>query len=443
MLAIFSRWIVLTFFREIVLDGAERLPLGQPVIFTPNHPNALLDPLLLFLFSPNFRIRFVAKSTLFKIPFFGWMLRSLGSIPVVRHMDAQGEVDYTAFFAKCLEALAEGDSIVIFPEGRSLPQPFLAPLKTGPARLFFMAKEKGISVRIVPVGLNYERGAIFRSSVLISVAPPIETDSYEQTANSDPKAAVHQLTEEIGQILDRHVFQAETFRDRELTLLLERLYFENKKQEDWPERLVRLKEFEMGFEQLRTSHPGRIQVLRHLLTRYERLSALSGIDVSAHQNATRLPFRMFCAGILGALISLFGAILNWIPYHLVDFLVKAAKKDESDAATYKVVYSIFLFPLCYFLEGWLLKRWLGWGAAAAFAVIIIPLSYFTLLFYEWREETGGKSPHFGFWFGGTSRRISRQLERLRTRIVEQVNELAALRNPAAQEVNRHDAKTPR
>src|SRR5262245_61953266 len=185
MLEVVSSWIVRTFFREIVIDGKDRLPVSGPVLFTPNHPNALLDPLLLLLLSPAFNIRFVAKSTLFKIPVFGSILRSIGSIPVVRHMDTQGEVDYTAFFAKFVEALGEGDSIVIFPEGRSLAQPFLAPMKTGPARLFFMAKEKGIQVHIVPVGLNYEDGAIFRSSVLISIAAPLQTSSYEEAAKQD------------------------------------------------------------------------------------------------------------------------------------------------------------------------------------------------------------------------------------------------------------------
>lgn len=87
--------------------------------------------------SPPFRLRFVAKAPLFRIPVFGSLLRSVGAIPVVRKMEAGGDVDYTAFFASCVDALEHGDSIAIFPEGRSLPQSYMAPLKTGPARLFF------------------------------------------------------------------------------------------------------------------------------------------------------------------------------------------------------------------------------------------------------------------------------------------------------------------
>jgi hypothetical protein len=167
-----------------------------------------------------------------------------------------------------------------------------------------------------------------------------------------------------------------------------------------------------------------------MLTRYERLSTLSGIDIALPQSHPMHPLLRIIAGTLGAILAMLGAILNWLPYHLVDFLVKSAKKDESDAATYKVVYSIFIFPLSYFLEGWLIRRWLGWELAILFGVLIIPLSYFTLLFFEWREETGGRSSKFGVWFGGASSRISSQLERIRVRIVNQVNELAALRKTA-------------
>ena len=428
MLQIFCRWIVRTFFREIAIDGLEDLPNIGPVIFTPNHPNALLDPLLLFLLPKSFRIRFVAKSTLFTIPVFGSLLRKMGSIPVARRLDTQGEVDYTVFFASCVTALEKGDSIVIFPEGRSLPQPYLAPMKTGPARLYFMALDRGIKVNIVPIGLNYERGAIFRTSVLMSIAPPVDTSASEAEARVDPRAAVHHLTDLIGQTLERHVFQAETFRDRELILLLERLYSEKSEgTESWPDRLTRLKQFEDGFQQLRSSHEIEINSLRHLLTRYERLSSLSGIDVAAQRKHPTRPFFSVLAGIVGMIFAGIGVVLNWVPYHIVDFLVKLGHKDESDAATYKVVYSIFAFPTVYLLEGWFLKHYLGWIPAILFAIFILPLSYFTLLFFEWHGETGGRSPASSFWLGGTARRVTSQLDRLRDKIVEQVNELASLR----------------
>jgi 1-acyl-sn-glycerol-3-phosphate acyltransferase len=158
MLIKLFKLVLKTFFREVAVKGAENLPDSGPVIFTPNHPNALVDPLLLFFFPPVYNIRFVAKAPLFKIPLLGWIMRKMHAIPVVRKFEADGKVDYKAFFSACVDSLGAGSSIAIFPEGASLPQPHMATMRTGAARLFFMAREKNIDVRIVPVGLNYEQG---------------------------------------------------------------------------------------------------------------------------------------------------------------------------------------------------------------------------------------------------------------------------------------------
>src|SRR5688572_22744950 len=192
MIGNLARFVARTFFRDIVIEGKENLPKQGPAIFAPNHPNGLIDPLLLFFLSPPFRLRFVAKAPLFKVPVFGSILRSIGAIPVVRKFEATGNVDYSAFFESCLQSLHQGDCIVIFPEGRSLPQSYLAPLKTGPVRLSLLARKEELSVPIVPVGLNYEKGTTFRSRVLVRIGPALHP---EWTTDQNESAAVRKWTE--------------------------------------------------------------------------------------------------------------------------------------------------------------------------------------------------------------------------------------------------------
>jgi 1-acyl-sn-glycerol-3-phosphate acyltransferase len=424
MLAALCRAIVKTFFRQVVIEGRENLQAARPAIFTPNHPNALLDPMLLFFLPSPSRLRFVAKAPLFKFPVLGWMLRELRAIPVVRHLDTQGEIDYTTFFAACVDSLAMGDSIVIFPEGRSLPQPSMAPLRTGAARLYFLAREKGIDATIIPVGLNYERGAIFRSSVLVAIAPPLDTNPFAAPHATDPARAVRGLTAEINRSLAEHVFQAETYRDRELMLLLERLYAEDEPDDSWPQRWARLKEFEAGLQQLRGMCANEINRLRQLLSRYERLSVLVGVN--PRQDPKDRPGWTWLFEAVGWIIASVGLLLNWLPYRLCAVLVRLARGDESMAATYKILFSLILFPLTYVVEGILIARWFGPGAAAAFALLIVPLSYFTLLFFEWRQELGARPPTPLPWLSRTrSHRVAEQLARLRQQIVAEVEALAA------------------
>lgn len=404
----FGRSIVRIFFRELVIEGRDRLPASGPVIFTPNHPNGLIDPLLLLFLSPPFRLHFVAKAPLFRIPVFGSILRSIGAIPVMRKMDAAGEVDYTTFFASCVDVLVAGGSIVIFPEGRSLPQSYLAPMKTGPARLFFLAREKGANVRIVPVGLNYERGSIFRSRVLVALAPPLEASVEEGAYKSDPVEAVRALTEKIGSALDEYVIQAQTYRDRELMLLLERLYGEVPEDRDWRARFARLKLFEEGLSQLSTAEPARIDKIRALLSRYERLSGAYRPDNASQQSWLLL--LMPPAAI--------GWLLNAIPYKLVDLMVK--RHDAAEAATFKVVYSLFAFPIAYVIEAIAIAHFFGTMAAIVFAIVILPLSYFSQKMSDWWDEYLPILPS-----GSKRDRLAQQLTRIKQRIAEEVDALAA------------------
>jgi hypothetical protein len=97
------------------------------------------------------------------------------------------------------------------------------------------------------------------------------------------------------------------------------------------------------------------------------------------------------------------------------------------AATSKILFSLVLCPLAYALEAWLIARWVGPAAALVFAVLIVPLSYFTLLFFEWREELGTKPPPLSSWLNGRpSPRVTSELIRLRRHIVKEVDSLASL-----------------
>jgi glycerol-3-phosphate O-acyltransferase/dihydroxyacetone phosphate acyltransferase len=415
VIARFARFAARTFFREIVLEGTQNLPSSGPVLFTPNHPNGLLDPMLLCSLSPPFRLRFVAKAPLFKIPIFGSILRSIGAIPVVRKFEAGGNVDYSTFFSACLDVMGKADSIVIFPEGRSLPQSYLAPLKTGPARLFLMAKERGIHPQIIPVGLNYEKGTTFRSRVLIFIAPPIDTSPYE---NLKASTVVDKLTEALTDSLHDHILQTETYREKELMLLLEKISASETAADSDFKRFTRLKEFERGLSQLRTSAAEEIDTLRALLSRYDRLAHNYGINTDP--SVSSLTMSDIVLAILGGVLSIPGRVFNFIPYHFCDLLIKASRQDASNTATLKVIYSLFLFPLFYFLEGYLIWRFVGSVAAILFSILILPLSYYTLFYTEW----------FASRFGGTSwprsgDRVKTQMVRLRERILTLLERLAA------------------
>src|SRR5205807_886704 len=99
------RFLVGIFFRQVEVVGAELIP-GEgerAVIFAGNHPNSLLDPVLIIVTCGRV-VHFAAKDVLFRTRLMRAVLGGLGAVPVARKSDHQasgegGAVDNQQAFA--------------------------------------------------------------------------------------------------------------------------------------------------------------------------------------------------------------------------------------------------------------------------------------------------------------------------------------------------------
>lgn len=176
------------FFRQVEVVGLEHVPARGPVIFAGNHPNSLIDPILIITTCGR-RVRFAAKDTLFSTRIMRALLGALGAVPLRRkddHGAGGGKLDNDAAFGAMFDALGAGDAIGIFPEGLSHDASQLATLKTGAARLALGAAARGAPVVVVPCGLTFIHPKRFRSRVLVQFGPPI---AIEPTADTGPEPA--------------------------------------------------------------------------------------------------------------------------------------------------------------------------------------------------------------------------------------------------------------
>src|SRR5688500_17385051 len=146
-------WTAGVFYQVEKVGGP--LPDG-PVLVTANHPNSLLDPLLVF-HTTGRPARPLAKAPLFEQVFVGSMLRALGGLPIYRKQDDASQMhrnDDT--FRRAIDALVQGDAVQIFPEGISHSEPSMVPLRTGAARIALGAEAAAdwkLGLAIVPVGI--------------------------------------------------------------------------------------------------------------------------------------------------------------------------------------------------------------------------------------------------------------------------------------------------
>ena len=143
-------------------------------------------------------------------------------------------------------------------------------------------------------------------------------------------------------------------------------------------------------------------------------------------NNTQGSLKRFLMILTGFPIAGLGWLLNFLPYQLCNLIVKHIKRyDVSQAATHKVAYSLLFFPLTFVLEAMLVHIWLGWVATLTFAIIIIPLSYFTLFFFEWLNKGGLGIPISSLKMKTTlSHRILTQLKAQRASINDLVDDLS-------------------
>ncbi len=212
------QWLLMTatrvFFRRIEVVGLENIPTAEDgaVIFCGNHPNSLLDPVLITAYCGRI-VHFAAKDTLFQSRILRFLLNLMGAVPVFRRVDHKGgKLGNDQAFAALHAVIGMSRSIGIFPEGLSNEKSHLAPLKTGAARIAMGAKRDHPETRVflVPAGLCYFKPNRFRSSVLVQFGAPYEVTEEIATA-ADQRAEVVTLTEKIDDHLRALTINAESW----------------------------------------------------------------------------------------------------------------------------------------------------------------------------------------------------------------------------------------
>lgn len=192
------RWLVRRYYPNIQITDADRISQSDPVLLCANHGNSLLDPVLIGIAARR-PVRFLAKAPLFDHPLLGPPMTALGMIPAFRGSDDVREVrrniESLALGAK---VLVEGHAMGIFPEGKSTDQAHLEMVRSGAARMAIQAVEEGATgLRVVPIGISYERKDAFRSSAWIQVGEPIDVGECLAQHEGEGRKARRALTQQL------------------------------------------------------------------------------------------------------------------------------------------------------------------------------------------------------------------------------------------------------
>jgi 1-acyl-sn-glycerol-3-phosphate acyltransferase len=201
------RRLVRFYYPDIEISDRSRLPASGPLLLAANHQNSLMDPVMLGIACGR-PVHFLAKAPLFGIPIFGNLLHAFGMIPAYRKVDdpSQTQRNLESFHVAAVQ-LGKGEVVGIFPEGRTHDAPRLESVKTGAARIAIGAVRAGTKpLKLVPVGINYQRKEHFRSAVWIRIGPPIDVNEWiAEHEGSDDRELARHLTAEIEERLKQLV----------------------------------------------------------------------------------------------------------------------------------------------------------------------------------------------------------------------------------------------
>ena len=159
-------------FKPITIEGKENIKKGQPYVFAANHFSYLDIPFMGFI--PG-DVVFIGKSSIRKIPLFGYYFKKLHIAVDRSSIKSRGEV-----LIRAKKAISNGSSIVIFPEGGIITgePPHMNRFKDG---AFNLAIDKQIP--LIPVTLSFNHLILpddgkylmgFKRGKIV-IHPPMET----------------------------------------------------------------------------------------------------------------------------------------------------------------------------------------------------------------------------------------------------------------------------
>lgn len=430
-----GRFWIWFFFKAVEVRHPERVPRRGPVLLCVNHPNNLIDSLLVGAVLPR-KVHYLGTAALFRNPLLARLLAALGVIPVYRRQDDPDRMDRNVeMFEACFRALGQGRLLAIYPEGTTHAEPRVQRIKTGAARIALEAEARHggrLGLALIPVGLSFEARKSFRSRVLVSFGEPRDLPPYLAPYGKDPRKAVDALTTAIQWAMEARVVHVERIDADRLVREVEVLYRGD---------LVRELREERGFspgqidvfrlsrtivdavQHFKARDPERVERLWQRIQAYEALLAAFRVrDQAVRARLEGAPLgrrlRRSGLGLLGLPLFAYGAATNLLPYLLPRWIARRLASQETDYATARLLASVVLFPLCWGVETWLVWRWTS-GPVAPLFFLSLPVS--GLLAYRYLGGLGHLRSRLRFGLlAATRSRAARRLLVHRRWILEEL-----------------------
>jgi len=358
-------WVNFSFrryYRKVQCVHQDRIPQNMPVIFAPNHQNALMDALAV-LYTTHGQPVFLARADIFKNPIQARVLHFLKIMPVFRIRDgAENLSQNDEIFQAALNVLSTRHQLCLMPEGNHGDKRRLRPLVKGIFRIAFLTEEKldnSLPVQIVPVGIDYGHYQNFRNTLLVIYGEPIDVSRFMPQYRENKARAMNMLREFLAERLRKLMIDIRNDEYYDVIYELRGIYTpvllarNHQSIRDLYTSFVADKAMTSKLDEMADMQPQNMESLAQKVRTF-------------HDSVVSMRFRYWLFDnrswgflrILGSLLLLltglpvfiYGWIHNYIPYRIpVKFLKIKKVKDPQFFSSFKFVLGFLLFPLVYLL----------------------------------------------------------------------------------------------
>jgi glycerol-3-phosphate O-acyltransferase/dihydroxyacetone phosphate acyltransferase len=386
-----GRFWVWFFFKHVDVRHPERVPSSGPVLLCLNHPNNLIDSLLVGAVLTR-KVHYLATAALFRNPLLARFLAACGAIPLYRKQDDPDKMDRNAdSFRACHAALARGAVIGIYPEGTTHSEARVQRIRTGAARIALEYEARrpavpGGALTLIPAGLTFDARKSFRGHVRVAFGEALPVLPYLPAYREDPVQAVQALTSAIQWEMQAQVLHIERPDRVQLLRAVEDLYRSELVRELQEERglspravdpLRISRAIAYAVDYFEAHEPERVDRLWREVERYRALLAVyrvrdQAVRARLERRQVRQRIRRSWQASLGLPVFVYGALVNAPAYFLPRWLARRVATRETDYATTRLLASVVAFPLFWGLETVIVWHLAGAAWAVIFAASLPP-----------------------------------------------------------------------
>ena len=376
-------------FTRIRYEGMENLPKEGAIILSPNHCDALMDPLAVLAMNHDRKV-FVARADIFNKPVLHKILTFFKIMPIHRIRDGFRNVLRTEdTIEKSIAVLNNLVPFCILPEGRHRSMHSLLPLGKGIARVAVGA-DKALAGRqpvyIVPIGCEYGDYYRYRAStLLVTLGKPINVSAYlADHADRNPAQLLSDIRSITAEAMKELVVYIPDDDDYEATWELAKLSSGSVPERDLRGRFNANREAVAKIKKLRETQPEKAKKLFENVLDFTRERTRARI--SLHATYTKHPLEAALWRTLKTLVCLpfvLAMATASLPAWGVGEKLAHGVKDRTFRNSFRCGVLIILWTLLLLVWAVVLFCTVKWYWALAALVLLIPAPVLT---YEWVEQ---------------------------------------------------------